>query len=59
MNILIMSHIFRIVIVRAFKKYKVCYVHLKTTEAMSGQREAGTYLSPGIVGFQNSDRNLS
>ncbi len=38
------SHIFRIVLIRAFKKCKVHCVHFQTNEAITVQRAAGTYL---------------
>ncbi len=45
MSIINMSHIFRIVLIIAFKKFKVRFVHFQTKEATTVQRAAGTYLT--------------
>ena len=42
------SHSFRIVIARAFRKYKIGFIKFKNGEAVYKQRAAGTYLAPGI-----------
>ena len=41
------SHTFRIVIARAFWKYKIGFMKFKNGEAVYKQRAAGTYLAPG------------
>jgi len=45
MSIINMSHIFRIVLIIAFKKFKVRFVHFQTKEATTVQRAVGTYLT--------------
>ena len=43
-----MSHTFRIVNARAFRKYRMDSMKIKNEEAVFKQRAAGTYLTPGI-----------